>query len=62
MCRFCKEYDDPENLFIYWNVTGTTAQHRKCRNDYEKAKRVKAGKTPRPNWKKRPKEVNFTIN
>jgi len=38
-CKFCKEYDAPENLYIFKNgeyVSGSNIYHEKCRNEYRK--------------------------
>ena len=31
-CRFCKKYDDPENL----SISGRTIYHKECVNEYHK--------------------------
>ena len=36
MCKYCREYDKPENLYV--GSTGTV-YHRSCRNDYGKQRR-----------------------
>lgn len=37
-CRFCKEYDDPENMYVY-KKTGSGC-HRECHNKYERDRRA----------------------
>lgn len=33
-CKYCKQYDDPENLYI----DKTTAHHRSCQNEFQRKK------------------------
>ena len=37
-CRFCKQWDDPKNLYI----NGRNANHRECFNQYERDRRAPA--------------------
>lgn len=39
-CQFCKEHDDPYNLYIFRN--GTMGWHRKCHALYEKNRKEKS--------------------
>jgi len=34
-CKYCKEYDDPKNLFIS-DIYSGVIYHRKCNNEYQK--------------------------
>ena len=36
-CRFCKKYDDPENMCIY--LPRNAAWHTKCQNEYQNQRR-----------------------
>ena len=38
-CRFCKEHDDPKNLYVNKN----NVSHRECFNQYERDRRPEAG-------------------
>ena len=38
-CRFCKQYDDPTNLYIS-GKNGHTVNHRECFNRYERDRRA----------------------
>ena len=39
-CLYCKIWDDPKNLAIYYSKrTNKGAQHNKCRNEYQNLKR-----------------------
>lgn len=43
-CRFCKQYDDPQNLAIRTvakNKVLPMANHRKCENEYVKQRRLR---------------------
>ena len=39
-CTYCKQYDDPENLYIYTNGKYERTYHNKCANEHNKKRKL----------------------
>ena len=39
-CVFCKQYDDPQNLYIPKTSTGGSVSHRQCERNYQQKRRA----------------------
>lgn len=39
-CQYCKQYDDPANLFVRDQPNNTKTYHRKCNRDYQRKRKA----------------------
>lgn len=53
-CKFCKQYDDPKNLYVHPNQVASW--HRKCRRKYGFENREIINQKQRENYVKRKKQ------